>query len=449
MLVATFKQWLRQVLSRISHTTEDRGDPALSDEQLAVYITLEDSQTHAFVTGKAGTGKSVLLRYFAAHTKKIVVKVAPTGIAALNVQGQTVHSLFRLPTGFIDPRNVNVSRETQEILQHVDTIIIDEISMVRADTIDAIDQILRIAKASELPFGGTQIVAFGDVYQLPPVVVGAQLQSYFLAKYGGAYFFNAHVWKKTALTIYELQTVFRQSDEDFRDLLNAIRNGSHTKGMLSELALRVVSPTSVPADTITLTSTNKAAEEINRARLVVLRGKMRTYSAVITGEMPNGSLPTDESLSLRIGAQVIFIKNDPDGKWVNGTTGVIKSLKKDCIRVKCGSVVHNVVPTLWERSSYIYDEELDGMRQEVTGTFTQFPIKLAWAITIHKSQGCTYDKVAVDLRRGAFAHGQAYVALSRCRSREGLYLLSSVKPQDIIIDPVVTKFMERVQLICR
>jgi len=423
----------------------DVTEPALSDEQLSIYEALENSNAHAFITGKAGTGKSVLLRYFARNTRKVIIKVAPTGIAALNIGGQTIHSLFKLPTGLIDPKTVTVSTELQETLRHVDTIIIDEISMVRADTIDAIDRILRISKSNQAPFGNTQLIMVGDVYQLPPVVVGAELQHYFTARYGGAYFFNAHVWKKTELVTYELQTVFRQADADFRDLLNAVRDGSYAKENLQRLAARVVAATNAPTDAITLTSTNKAAQLINEARLAALRNKTKIYHATLTGDLPHSALPTDEKLALCVGAQVVFVRNDPEGKWVNGTTGIVASLKKDHVRIKCGKSTYDVVPTVWDQSNYVYDEELSMMRQEIVGTFTQFPIKLAWAITIHKSQGCTYDEVVVDLRRGAFAHGQTYVALSRCRSLDGLYLLGDVKPRDIIIDPVVTKFMGQIQ----
>jgi ATP-dependent DNA helicase PIF1 len=442
-LLHVLKRWIQQVSSKVFRCNENADDPSLSDEQMAIYNALESIASHAFITGRAGTGKSVLLRYLASHTKKVAVKVAPTGIAALSIHGQTIHSLFKLPTSLIDPKSIKVSAKTQEILRHADMIIIDEISMVRSDTIDAIDRILRSSKASQLPFGGVQMIMFGDVYQLPPVVVGAQLQNYFLAKYGGAYFFNAHVWRRATLTIYELQTVFRQADEDFRDLLNEVRNGSYSKETLSKFATRVTTLSETPTDIVTLTSTNEAARQINEARLSRLRGKMKTYSAIITGDMTAGALPTEEKLKLRVGAQVVFIKNDPDKNWVNGTTGVIKALKKDYIRVACGKTVHNVVPIIWEQITYVYDEELDAMRQEITGTFMQLPVKLAWAITIHKSQGCTYDSVVVDLRHGAFAHGQAYVALSRCRSLEGLYLLGNIKPQDIIIDPAVTRFMEQ------
>jgi ATP-dependent exoDNAse (exonuclease V) alpha subunit len=412
---------------------------------MTIYNALEGTNSSVFITGKAGTGKSILLRYFATHTKKVVIKVAPTGIAALNIRGQTIHSLFRLSVGFIDPRTIKVSRETREVLQYVEVIIIDEVSMVRADTIDAIDQILRITKKNQLPFGGIQVIAFGDVYQLPPVVDSPQLQHYFLAKYGGAYFFNAHVWKKTCLITYELHTVFRQSNEEFKVILGTIRDGSYGQHVLARLATRVVRSTDIPTNIITLTSTNKAARLINETHLAHLHGKLRTYTATITGNMPHNSMPTDEKLTLRINSQVIFVKNDPDGRWVNGTTGTIKSLKEDYIQVACNETVYEVVPHMWEQSNYVYDEALDAMRQEITGTFTQFPLKLAWAVTIHKSQGCTYSEVAIDLRHGAFAHGQTYVALSRCRTLEGIYLLGEIRPEDIIIDPEVTKFMQQVQ----
>ncbi len=433
------------MLWRYRPNRSSTANPVLSNEQKALYDILEDTDSHIFITGKAGTGKSALLRYFASHTSKTVVKVAPTGIAALAIGGQTIHSLFRLPIGLVDNRKLILRTETRALLGHLDAVIIDEISMVRADTIDGIDYLLRRAKGNDTPFGGVQIIAFGDPYQLPPVVTDRKLRDYFTARYGGPYFFNAHIWKKTTLTTYELRTVFRQSDEAFKTVLNEIRSGLYTPDTLSKLASRTISSTEHPRDAIILTSTNDVAKAINNQRLARLNTRQRTYRAITTGLMPQSSLPVDHDLALKVGAHVMFTKNDPDGRWVNGTQGVIKSLRKDHIRVKCGGKTYMVLPTTWEQSAYEYSEELNAMTQEVVGTLSQFPLRLAWAITIHKSQGCSYDKVVIDIPNGAFAHGQVYVALSRCRTLNGLYLAGRIEPKDIIIDSAVLKFMDQVR----
>lgn len=281
-------------------------DPTLSDEQMEVYTALEDTGGHAFITGKAGTGKSVLLRYFASHTNKSAVIVAPTGIAALSIQGQTIHSLFKLPIGFRHSQQITISPKTKQLLSHVETVIIDEVSMVRADTIDAIDYILRIAKNSYAPFGNTQIIAFGDVYQLPPVVEKS-LRSYFETNYGGPYFFNAKVWKRTKLTTYELQRIFRQSDEAFKAVLNTIRDGHPTPYELNVLEKRVIATTEIPENTMTLTATNATANDINMRRLNALAGRQKTYNAIMFGTMPENSHPANTNLTLKKGAQVVFV----------------------------------------------------------------------------------------------------------------------------------------------
>jgi ATP-dependent DNA helicase PIF1 len=415
----------------------------LSDEQQAVLRRLEETSDHMFITGKAGTGKSLLLTHFADTTGKNVVKVAPTGVAATVIKGQTIHSLFGLPVGVIDPRHLHVEDETKQLLKHVDTIIIDEISMVRADTIEGINHVLQVARKSKLPFGGVQLIMFGDVYQLPPVVEKA-LSHYFTQTYGGAYFFNAHVWKSAELHIHELQHVFRQTGTDFREVLDNVRSDSATPEDLDLLHTRVTGEADLPrTNTMTLTSTNAAAQEVNARRLADLRGTPRTYNAATTGSPTRSAFPTESSLSLKKGAQVLFVRNDPEGRWINGTIGTITSCSKLSVSVRCGTKTYEVMPVTWEQLEYTYDEKKETITQEVVSTFTQLPVKLAWAITIHKSQGSTYDKLIVDLGKGAFAHGQTYVALSRCRTLEGLYLLNAIKPRDIIVDPAVAAFMNR------
>jgi ATP-dependent DNA helicase PIF1 len=418
----------------------------LSQEQQYAYDFLEQSSQHVFLTGKAGTGKTLLLKHFVASTHKRIVVVAPTGAAAMNVRGQTLHSLFKLPSGYIDSTRLNITNETRQLLRNVDAIIIDEVSMVRADVIDGIDHILRVVKRSTSPFGGAQIIAFGDVYQLPPVVESIDLRKFFIEKYGGPYFFNALVWKEAELKIHELQTVFRQTNHHFKQVLDAIRNGSPTLSDYDVLRRRIVQIDELPkGNTITLTSTNAAAQTVNSSRLNQLKTKEKSYFATIKGSLAANAFPTDSNLNLKIGAQVIFLRNDPAGRWVNGTTGVIRSFSKYSVNVACGNRTYEVLPVTWDRVSYYFNEESGAIEQKVTSSFTQLPLKLAWAITIHKSQGCTYQRVIIDLRDGVFAHGQTYVALSRCTSLQGLYLLGEISQQDIITEPMVVSFMKQAQ----
>ena len=413
----------------------------LSEEQLSIFNDLDNSTHHSFVTGKAGTGKSVLLQYFAENTHKQVIKLAPTGIAAMNIKGQTIHSFFKLPPGFINNK-VSINKETKDLIKHVDVVIIDEISMVRVDTIDAIDFILRKSKKIDVPFGGIQLILFGDVYQLPPVIEGSQVREYLYEKYGEPYFFNAKVWDETTLCKYELQTVFRQSDKRFKAILNAIRIGKPTVYDFTTLNTRLISQ-GLPASrtAITLTSTNSAAQRINAYRCNELKTRSQIYYAFITGKIAANAFPTESVLSLSIGAQVMFLKNDISNRWANGTIGKIVSFSQQSVRVAVGAKIFQVYPVIWEKYNYTYDDEKELIEQVLTSTFTQLPLKLAWAITIHKSQGCTYSSVIVDLSGGAFAHGQTYVALSRCTSLSGLYLRSPIKASDIIVEPAILQFM--------
>lgn len=420
----------------------------LSSEQKAVYETIENSHENVYITGKAGTGKSLLLEYFVSHTKKSVAVAAPTGIAALNVGGMTIHSFFKFPPDVIDPKKVNVDYKTREILRNIDAIIIDEVSMIRVDLMEGINVKLQIARRSDEPFGGVQMIMFGDLYQLPPVVTDGQLHRYFNHTYGGIYFFNAPVVEKTNLKIYELGTIFRQKDPEFRAVLNAIRNGDGSPETLSKLNTRTA--VEMPEDGfVTLAGTNQTVSRINHLKLDALPGETKTYVAEIWGDIKESSFPTEKHLKLKSGAQVMMLKNDTEKprRWVNGTLGVVTKLNKDTIRVNVDGVEHSVMKETWKKIKYDYDHEKRELTKTTVSEFTQFPMRLAWAITIHKSQGQTYQSVAVDMSDGAFAHGQTYVALSRCKSLDGLYLTTAIRREDVIIDQEIIEFMKSAEVI--
>lgn len=424
------------------------SDINLSEEQQAVFKLIEGSMANVYVTGKAGTGKSVLLQYFVEHTDKRTVVVAPTGVAALNVGGQTIHSLFKFAPELQDLKNLRVDYKTKELLRHIDTIVIDEISMVRADLMEAINMKLQLARGNDLAFGGVQVLMFGDLYQLPPVVTDGQLRRYFDHNYGGIYFFNAPVYKKTELKIFELNHIFRQKDEEFKKLLNAVRNGQHSEAVLAKLNERKI--VELPqSGYVTLAGHNATVSRINHQKLEQLPDEEKTYTAEITGDLKESSFPTEKYLKLKVGAQVMLLKNDRQkpARWVNGTLGIVTKLSEDTIRVNIDGVEHSVSKETWNAIRYNYDHEERKLDKEIVSSFTQFPLRLAWAITIHKSQGQTYQSVAIDLSDGAFAHGQTYVALSRSVSLEGLYLTSPIRPEDIIIDQEIIEFMKNVKVV--
>lgn len=424
----------------------DISNIKLSPEQQRLFDKLENTTSNMFITGKAGTGKSVLLQYFKQNSSKRLVVVAPTGVAALNVGGQTIHSLFRIPPAFITKDKLRLTPKTALLLRNLDTVVIDEISMVRADLMDAMDYLLQQARGSNLPFGGVQMVMFGDLYQLPPVVNDRELHKYFADNHGGYYFFHAHAWRNAPLEIYQLSIIFRQKDEVFRDILNSIRAGSFTDQLLSQLNARVT--VEIPEEgIITLVTTNSLASEINNRKLGQLEGELREYRASVFGELEQSAFPTDEILRLKKGAQVMLIKNDREKKWVNGTIGFIHSLSGTEVKVDIGGIVYSVPKETWSKIRYYYNQEKKKVEEEVVSSFTQFPLKLAWALTIHKAQGQTYGTVAIDMGDGAFAHGQTYVALSRCKTLEGVYLKREILREDIMVDPAVVSFMDKAQIL--
>lgn len=424
----------------------DVSSVKLSDEQAKIFNLIETTNDNYYITGKAGTGKSVLLQYFVENSGKRVVVVAPTGVAALNVGGQTIHSFFKMPFD-IDFDDLKVDYKLRELLRNIDTVVIDEISMVRVELMEAISKKLQIARRNDEPFGGIQMVMFGDLYQLPPVVSDGELDRYFKHNYGGYYFFNAPAFKQSNLQIYELNEVFRQKDPEFKAILNSIRHGKIKESELSKLNERtkVEKPES---GFITLAGNNSTVSYINHKKLAELPGEEKTYEAEIWGNITQSSFPTEKLLKLKVGAQVMMLKNDVEKprRWVNGTLGVITKLNNDIVRVNIDGVEHTITPATWDKIQYDYDPEERLLEKKTISSFKQLPIRLAWAITIHKSQGQTYQSVAVDLSDGAFAHGQTYVALSRCVSLEGLYLDSPIRRDDVIVDPDIVHFMKKVKV---
>jgi ATP-dependent DNA helicase PIF1 len=414
------------------------------------FEAIEFTNEIIFITGKAGTGKSTLLKYFTQHTKKQVIVLAPTGIAAINVGGSTLHSFFRFPFRPIVQDDDEIHRfakstEKFKILHKLDTLIIDEVSTLRADLIDAIDQSLRINGGDmHKPFGGKQIIFFGDLFQLEPVVQNNEVERYlFTEYYNSHYFFDARVFKELHLSCIELRKVFRQTDANFIRLLDAIRLNKAGDGDLEQLNTRVdryFEPASNDMY-VTLCSRNQTASGINEYSLSKLGSAEYVYKGIVENEFSLKQLPTEQILVLKEGAQVIFIKNHAAGKWVNGTIAKIHALTADKIEVQLANgEIEEVRMETWENKLYRWDALNRRVKSEVIGTFKQYPIKLAWAITIHKSQGLTFDKMILELGGGTFAHGQLYVALSRCRSLEGLILREPIRYNDIIIDERVIRF---------
>jgi ATP-dependent exoDNAse (exonuclease V) alpha subunit len=406
-----------------------------ADPTQAALDLLQAGQAHIFLTGRAGTGKTTLLRRFLERVGTRAAVVAPTGVAAMNAGGQTIHSFFRFPPRLIEPQDVKRLRHAR-VLKEIETLVIDEISMVRADMMAAIDRSLRLHRDSNEPFGGVRMVVVGDLAQLPPVVDG-QIAQYLDEVYGGPFFFNAPGFRDAGFLRVELDTVFRQSDPDFIDILAAVREGNVGEREAALLNECVTQATGFDASAshVVLTPTNQAAHDINTARLAALPGDVSAYSSRTEGQFNARLFPTEDPLILKPGARVMMIRNDPSGRWVNGTMGMVAELEQDAVRVRVGEETHRVEPAAWERYSYTYDAAKKSIDKSVVGAFKQLPLRLAWAMTVHKSQGLTLDKVYIDFSRGMFAHGQAYVALSRARSLDGLKLSRPLRPRDLVIDP--------------
>ena len=425
----------------------------LNDDFRYVLDTLEKDGKSMFVTGRAGTGKSTLLQLFRRTTRKKTAVLAPTGVAALNVQGQTIHSFFGFPPRIVTPQEASrkVSRkDLKRLYQNLEVLIIDEISMVRADILDGINRFLQINRENISPFGGVQVVFFGDPFQLPPVVTNDPVEvGYFRDYYETPYFFSAKVFEEPDfnLEMLELRKVYRQESRHFLRLLEAIRINNLDHDDLQDLNVRWTPDFETPEGYITLSARNATADKINRTALERLPGREMTFLAEVKGQFDPGNFPTEALLRLREGAQVMFVKNDLEKQFVNGTIGKVIQLGSEKITVlveeengKKRKI--NVAPAEWEIIRY-KSEPSGEIGTETVGSFRQYPLKLAWAITIHKSQGKTFDRILIDLGSGAFEHGQLYVALSRCRTLEGIVLRQPIRHQDVITDEQVVEFFSR------
>ena len=408
---------------------------------------IENQNKHVFITGKAGTGKSTFLSYFKQKTKKKAVFLAPTGVSALNIGGETIHSFFGFSPDITANNVEKASGWKEKLYRNIETIVIDEISMVRADLLDIIDIFLRKTLSSQIPFAGKQVVFIGDLYQLPPVVKNSQ-RRIFKERYLSEYFFDSDVFKKIEIEFIELEKIYRQKDEIFIEILNRIRNNTITDNDIDIINQRVFDIKKIDEKyLIYLTPLNRTVKKINDEKLNKLNKKIYEFNSKIRGNFNDiKELPADDTLLLSEEAQVMFLNNDSDKRWVNGTLGkVIGFDKKDgqinvIVETENGDKVY-VEPYTWKLFKYKYDDETKEILTETVGEFTQIPLKLAWATTIHKSQGKTFEKVFIDLETGTFAHGQAYVAFSRCRSFDGIFLKSPISKKHIIMDKRIVNFL--------
>ena len=417
--------------------------------QTALDLVQETNQTF-FLTGRAGTGKSTFMKHIVETVEKNFLVVAPTGIAAVNVGGVTIHSFFQFPLRPLLPNDEEIkifwkNSEKRKIISAMDTLIIDEISMVRADLIDGIDFSLRKNGGNpNMPFGGKQVIFVGDIFQLEPVTIkGSGEQTIINEIYGNPYFYNAKVFESIELVTIELQKVYRQTDSEFVSLLDKVRIKDISQADLDYINTRVFSQSQLNENdfAITLTTTNEISNNVNYQKLDELDADSFLYVADVSGEFEESKYPTDPELVLKVGAQVIFIKNDTARRWVNGTIGQVCELTENDIKVRLkDGTSHFVEKRVWENLKYQYNKEKKKIEQEIIGTFEQYPLKLAWAITIHKSQGLTFDRVVIDFGSGTFASGQAYVALSRATSFKGLFLKQKLYSTDIYIDESIKEF---------
>lgn len=416
----------------------------LTPEFTQILDELEKDKNHLVITGRAGTGKSTLLNIFRNTTKLNAVFLAPTGIAALRIKGQTIHSFFRFPPRMITAADIQRHFLVGKLVRKLEVLIIDEMSMVRADVMDAIDISLRIHKNNQNPFGGVKLVLFGDMFQLPPVVAGGEEAYYFNQRYASPYFFDSEVWKNLSNIQYvELHQVFRQKDPTFIHILDQIRTNELDYETLSALNTNIDPDIKPGSGYIYLSPRNNTVDRINKAELNSINQPMEIFQGEINGDFSLNNAPANLVLSLKIGAQVMIIRNDTDMTYVNGTIGTVTSMDEK-IEVTNSSTgeVYKIEKAKWEMIRYIVDpDDKEKITTKTIGTFEQFPLKLAWAMTIHKSQGQTFDQVILDMEGGAFEHGQTYVALSRCTSLEGIKLKRPLKSSDFILDERIFPFL--------
>jgi hypothetical protein len=441
-----------------------RGAFEVNEQVAAALDALEHSDRHVFVTGRAGTGKStLLLHYLAGADLSRTVVLAPTGVAALNVGGETIHHFFRMRPGQTPRETADAARRVAkgagaQVYRSLDALVVDEVSMVRADLLDAMDTFLRTVRGSPAPFGGVRVIAFGDLYQLPPVVT-SQERALFRERYASPYFFSSDVFGRLRdeenlenFAYVELRQIYRQVDPAFVGFLDKVRSKDLDAADLDLINARVVDVAAAladPASPLFLTTTNKRASQINDAHLTRLPGRALVSVADVSGDFPDAYRPTDVELTLKPAARVMLLTNDADDRWVNGSMGTVARVDARtgtvAVRLDDGAEV-DVEPHTWEAAYNRWDGEAGAIVRETLGTFTQLPMRLAWAVTIHKAQGKTFDRVVVDFERSTFEHGQAYVALSRARSLDGLGLARPMRATDVRLDRSVVKFLTGIQV---
>ena len=407
-------------------------------------ILEDDIQNFIFLTGAAGTGKSTMLEHIRNQLDLKKMVVAPTGVAALNIGGSTINSAFRIGFETIPVITKSKDPRFRKLLRNLELLIIDEISMVRAPMLDAISQSLQVHRNNSEAFGGVKILACGDLFQLPPVVQSHEENSIY-SKYDSVYFFDALSFKDIKNPVFfELTKSFRQEEDDiFYELLNNIRLGMDLDVTVNRINKHCYDPTLEVEPFMTLTSRKNKAEHINLHKLSYNDNEEETIVSKEKGELKENDLPAPRELKIKKDAKVMFIKNDSEGRWVNGTIGTVTECldkKKKCIKVKVDGRTHKVEREEWKKVKFTYDEDLDEVYEEVVSSFKQFPVKLGWAVTIHKAQGLTLESASVDLGDGAFATGQAYVALSRCKTLDSLNLVRELKVSDALVDPDIQDF---------
>ena len=414
----------------------------LSDTQNAAFNAIEHTNSNLLILGQAGTGKSTFVNYLKSASKKRIICACPTAVSALNVGGQTIHSLFQIqPRDFIMPQLLKLKAKPRNILTATDVLIIDEISMVAPDLLDAIDILARMARRNNAPFGGIQVVAIGDLFQLPPVITRDAME-YYRAEYehDNAYFFDANVYKRANFLRYDFDMVYRQSDAALLENLRRLRHND--VGALEFFNGCKIDDVSRRENAVLITPFRATAERINASRLAQIGAPEIIYNGELNGNFPERDTPAPMNLTLKVGALVVFVKNGD--KWHNGSMGLVRDLGTREITVELLNKSRDVVtvrPETWQKIEYLRDEN-DKIHENEVGSFKQFPLNLGYAMTIHKAQGKTLDAVVVDISRGAFAHGQTYVALSRTRSASDMHVAVPLHPRDVIFDDRVLEFVD-------